>query len=122
MQTKPILGNHNTNVTCNNKMNPCIKFKEHNKLTQNNFDFISKENNNKKFSLDSNNINFKICSQKNNQEENFIIKETQKIKRNYLNALMVNEINKNEQIFRTEFLTKHQFSTEVRVRMVKITF
>lgn len=51
-------------------------------------------------------------------KESFKVKETQKIRRDYLKELMYNEVNKNEMKFRTKFLSRHKVSSEVRVRMV----
>ena len=51
-------------------------------------------------------------------EETFKVKETQKIRRDYLKELMLNEVGKNNLKFRTKFLKKHKVSSEVRVRMV----
>lgn len=89
---------------------------------------ISLQNNNNKNPIEGE-INSKETnpSIKNKENENklnsskiFRLKETQKVKKNYLNALMNNEISKQEQIFRQNFLEKHKLSAEVRVRMVKI--
>lgn len=60
--------------------------------------------------------------QKNDPSKIFRIKETQKVKKNYLNALMVNELEKQNQIFRPNFLDNHKLSSDVRVRMVIIYF
>ena len=51
-------------------------------------------------------------------EESFIVKETQKIRRDYLRELMHNEVAKNGHKFRGRFLGRHKVSSEVRVRMV----
>lgn len=51
-------------------------------------------------------------------EESFTVKETQKIRRDYLRELMHNEVGKNGQRFRGRFLSRHKVSSEVRVRMV----
>jgi hypothetical protein len=51
-------------------------------------------------------------------EESFKVKETQKIRRDYLKELMLNEVNKNGLRFRAKFLNRHKVSSEVRVRMV----
>lgn len=51
-------------------------------------------------------------------EESFKVKETQKIRRDYLKELMYNEVNKNGMKFRAKFLSRHKVSSEVRVRMV----
>lgn len=51
-------------------------------------------------------------------EESFAVKETQKIRRDYLRELMRNEVGKNGQRFRERFLGRHKVSSEVRVRMV----
>ena len=51
-------------------------------------------------------------------EESFKVKETQKIRRDYLKELMYNEVRKNGSKFRAKFLGRHKVSSEVRVRMV----
>ena len=50
--------------------------------------------------------------------ETFKVKETQKIRKHYLDELMRNEVSKNGEVFRTDFLGRHRVSSEVRVRMV----
>lgn len=51
-------------------------------------------------------------------DETFKVKETQKIRRDYLKELMHNEVGKNGLRFRSKFLSRHKVSSEVRVRMV----
>jgi len=51
-------------------------------------------------------------------DESFKVKETQKIRRDYLKELMLNEVGKNGLKFRAKFLNRHKVSSEVRVRMV----
>lgn len=51
-------------------------------------------------------------------DESFKVKETQKIRRDYLKELMQNEVGKNSLKFRSKFLGRHKVSSEVRVRMV----
>ena len=58
---------------------------------------------------------------KQNSSTLFRIRETQKVKNNYLNALMINEVSKQNQVFRPMFLQNHKVTSEVRVRMV-LTF
>jgi hypothetical protein len=53
-------------------------------------------------------------------DETFKVKETQKIRRDYLKELMLNEVGKNNMKFRAKFLNRHNVSSEVRVRMVSI--
>ena len=52
------------------------------------------------------------------KDETFKVKETQKIRRDYLKELMLNEVGKNNMKFRAKFLNRHNVSSEVRVRMV----
>lgn len=52
------------------------------------------------------------------KDETFKVKETQKIRRDYLKELMLNEVSKNNMKFRAKFLNRHNVSSEVRVRMV----
>lgn len=52
-------------------------------------------------------------------DESFKVKETQKIRRDYLKELMYNEVRKNGMKFRAKFLSRHKVSSEVRVRMVR---
>ena len=61
----------------------------------------------------------RLATQETEPGQSFKIIETEKIRYSYLDQLMVNEVRKNREVFRSEFLEIHQVSSEVRVRMVK---
>lgn len=123
MQSKliPINNNVNQNINKQHQYNN-LYVKQDKKYRQNEL----KENQDSQISFQQDIKRLQIESYQNNNDdhitESFIIKETQKIKRNYLNSLMNNEVKKNHQIFRSNFLQNHNVSSEVRVRMVIVYF
>ena len=64
----------------------------------------------------------RLAKQETEPGQSFKIIETQKIRYSYLDQLMVNEVRKNREVFRSEFLEIHQVSSEVRVRMVCLMY